>query len=214
MKKILLLALVIGVGAGNGFSQATNTMKEIASSVCDCMTKKDMKSIKNEQEAKTIFMNCFIGNGPLLMKLVDEGKIDMTDESSGEQVGVEIAKELFRQNCPAFAQLSLMLVDTAEPKSTSRATATAAATSGTSVTAGRLARVENKEFLYFVVTDAANREQSFIWLHYFQGSEKFIKDPASYVGKSLKIRWQETEVFMPSAKGYFKIKEIAGIDIE
>jgi hypothetical protein len=29
----------------------------------------------------------------------------------------------------------------------------------------------------------------------------------------MKISWQETEVYIPAAKGYFKIKEIKGIDL-
>ena len=85
---------------------------------------------------------------------------------------------------------------------------------GSSVTAGRLIRVDNKEFRYLVVADASNRENTYIWLRYFKGSEKFIEDSAAYIGKPLKIRWQETEVFLPSAKGYFKVKEITGIEIQ
>jgi hypothetical protein len=151
-------------------------------------------------------MGCFFDNAALMMKMVDKGGIDIKDEKAMEGFGIEIATEMFRQNCSAFAQLSLLMVDSEGSKSKADMT--------DGVTGGRLTRIDNKEFLYFVVTDTANREQSFIWLRYFQGSEKFIKDPASYIGKPLKIRWQEIEVFMPVAKGYFKIKEIAGIDVE
>ena len=37
--------------------------------------------------------------------------------------------------------------------------------------------------------------------------------PAKYVGKKLKVSWQETEVYIPAAKGYFKIKEITEVQV-
>jgi hypothetical protein len=206
MKKILLLLILAVAGASNSFSQTQSALKEIAGSVCDCLNNKDLNAIKTDQEAKSIFVNCFIGNTALIMKLADDSGIDITDGKAGERVGVDIAKEMLRQNCSAFMKLSLKMADNTGEKGEEK--------SATGITNGKLKRVENKEFLYFVMKDETNREQSFIWLHYFQGSEKFIKDQASFIGKKMKIQWQEIEVFMPSAKGYFKIKEIAGIDVE
>ena len=40
-----------------------------------------------------------------------------------------------------------------------------------------------------------------------------MDQPAKYVGKKLKVSWQETEVYIPAAKGYFKIKEITTIEL-
>lgn len=40
-----------------------------------------------------------------------------------------------------------------------------------------------------------------------------MDQPAKYVGKKLKVSWQETEVYIPAAKGYFKIKEITEVQV-
>ncbi|MGZ3874908.1 MAG: hypothetical protein ACXVJD_18450, partial [Mucilaginibacter sp.] len=62
-------------------------------------------------------------------------------------------------------------------------------------------------------TDNGNSEKSFIWLRQFPGSEKFMNGPLTLAGKKLNISWQEIEVYLPQAKGYYKVKEITGITI-
>jgi hypothetical protein len=202
MRRTFLVLLVLAVCSDNGFGQTTGTTKKIADSICDCLSKKDTNAVKTKEEANAMFMGCFFTSNalPLLTDLAAERRVDLTDQAAMRDLGLEIAKELMHQNCTAFANLSIKMASDSA--------------SSTGVTGGKLARIEDKQFRSFVVTDAGNREQSFIWVRYFQGSEKFIDNPAAYVGKPLKIRWQEVEVFLPGARGYFKIKEITGVDVE
>jgi hypothetical protein len=204
MKNIFLLMLLF-VFAKTGTSQSTGNMKKITDSICDCLTKKDLSSIKTTEDANTAFMNCFMNNASLLMELAQERNVDFSDQVAMRNLGLEIGKELMKQNCSSFIDLSMKMAGSEKTEGT---------TSATGVTGGKLIRIDNKDFRYFIVTDASNREKSFIWLHYFSGSEKFMDNTAKYIGKSIKINWQEIEVFLPSAKGYFKIKEITGIEAQ
>ncbi|WP_262897344.1 hypothetical protein [Rufibacter psychrotolerans] len=38
------------------------------------------------------------------------------------------------------------------------------------------------------------------------GSNKFVNS-------KVKVKWQEIEVYVPSAKNYYKIKEVVGIEV-
>jgi hypothetical protein len=76
-----------------------------------------------------------------------------------------------------------------------------------------LKRIDTKDFNYFVLTDNNNQEKSFIWLRQFPGSENFTASAAKFTNKKLKISWQEIEVYIPSAKNYYKIKEVTGVEV-
>ena len=52
-----------------------------------------------------------------------------------------------------------------------------------------------------------------MWLKQFAGSETFIGVTTKFAGKKIKISWQEIEVYLPAAKGYYKVKEVVAIDI-
>jgi hypothetical protein len=202
MKNIFLIFIFFSLTTSS-FSQTNGTMKKITDSICDCLSKKDLSVVKNAEDANKVFMECFLSNVNLLMDLAQERHVDFSDQVAMRNLGLDIGKELVKENCAAFMKLSMKMAGEEKPVEM------AGGTSG--VTGGRLTRVDTKDFRYFVISDANKRESSFIWLHYFPGSEKFIENPGKYVGKDLKINWQETEVFLPAAKGYFKIKEITGI---
>ena len=38
-------------------------------------------------------------------------------------------------------------------------------------------------------------------------------DVTKYKGKKLKIKYDEIEVYLPIAKGYYKVKEILSVDV-
>lgn len=81
------------------------------------------------------------------------------------------------------------------------------------ITEGQLKWIETKDFSYFIVEDAGKKEKSFLWLRQFPGSEEFINNPAKYAGKKLHIEWQDLEVYLPSAKAYYTVKEVIGIEL-
>jgi hypothetical protein len=78
---------------------------------------------------------------------------------------------------------------------------------------GVFKRIDSKGFNYFVITDQNKSEKSFLWLQEFPGSDKFFGDNTKFIGKKLKIEWKEIEVYLPQAKGYYKVKEITGISL-
>ncbi len=118
-----------------------------------------------------------------------------------KQLGIDVGKNLMKDNCEAFMKLSvLMAKETEEGASTGFAE-------------GKLKRIDSKDFNYFILTDGSNNEKSFIWLRQFTGSDKFTSNSSKYINSKLKIKWQEIEVYIPSAKNYYKIKEVVGIEV-
>jgi hypothetical protein len=187
-------------------AQDSGTLTKVANTVCACLSKIDMSAITTKDQATAAFMTCFVSNAAGVIDLARERKLDFSDQAAMKALGLEVGKELLVQGCTSFVQLSVKMAGAQTPNGVN--------VGNSEVTAGRLVRVDNREFRYLVVADAANRENTFIWLRYFKGSEKFIEIPDAYIGKPLKIQWQETEVFLPSAKGYFKLKEITGIEVQ
>jgi len=80
-------------------------------------------------------------------------------------------------------------------------------------TAGVFKRVDLKGFNYLIIKDQNSSEKSFLWLRQFPGSEQFMNGTAKLAGKKVKVSWQEIEVYLPAAKGYYKVKEITGVEL-
>jgi hypothetical protein len=203
---VLGVFVLLGVTPMDAAAQTSETMKKVADALCACLGKTDMSAITTKDQATGAFMTCFVSNAAGVIDLARERKVDFTDQAAMQALGLEVGKELLVQGCGAFVQLSVKMVGAQASDGTT--------VGGSGVTAGRLVRVDNKEFRYLVVADASNRENTFIWLRYFKGSEKFIEAPDAYIGKPLKIQWREIEVFLPNAKGYFKVKEITGLEVQ
>ena len=139
-----------------------------------------------------------------LMKVAEKRGVDITNQAAMEKIGQELAVEMMKQNCNAFIQMSIKMTKGDE---------TRGEVSEVSSTSGTLTSIETKDFCKFILTDATGKRNTFYWMHHFKNSEKFIEQPSKFIGKKMKVSWQETEVYIPAAKGYFKIKEIKLIDI-
>jgi len=137
------------------------------------------------------------------MKLADEKHVDPTDNPAMRQLGIQIGKDLLIQNCAAFTRLSVKMVQNKSKED-----------EGEGYNEGKFKRIDTKGFNYIVITDKSGSEKSFIWYRQFPGSEKFMGGGTSYVGKNVKIKYQELEVYLPQAKGYYKVKEIVELTIQ
>ena len=158
---------------------------------------------KTRAEAEATVTNCFLkGNMNLLMQLADERKITVTDQQAMRKIGEEVGMQLMRRNCDAFVQLSMKMAQESNGERTSF-----------SKTSGTLSAVETKDFCKLILTESNGKKSSFYWLHHFTNSEKFVGQPAKYIGKKVKITWEDTEVYLPAMKDYFKIKEIKEIEL-
>jgi len=186
-------------------SQTDSTMKTFVDSVCKCLSRVDMNNLKDKSDAQVALTGCILNeNMGLLMQVAEKRGVSVSDKAAMEKVGQEMAMELMKQNCTAFVQMSLKM---------SKGMVQDEEVVSVSSTSGTLTSVETKDFCKFIVSDSKGKKLSFYWLHYFKNSEKFTDQPSKYVGKKLKVFWQEIEVYVPSAKGYYKIKEITEIQV-
>jgi len=205
MKKSLLL-LLLTVFFFNARAQTTPGIspleKTITDSICNCLVKVDIDKITSKQQAVDAFTNCFAKRTDLLMKLADERHVDPTDNVAMSQIGNGIGKDLLNENCVAFTKLSTKMAQQDAPQKENNE----------ETMEGHFKRIELKGFNYIVISGKNNSETSFIWLQQFPGSENFMNGTAKFIGKKLKITYQEIEVYLPAAKGYYKIKEITAID--
>lgn len=189
------------------FAQTTITPaeKKVTDTICNCLSGLDLDKIKNKQEAVTLFTECFGKRMDLLLAVAEERHLDETDEAAMKQLGIGIAKILMAQNCAAFTKLAVKMatdqVDKAEKIESKEGTSE-----------GKLKRIELKGFNYLIISDNNNSEKSFLWLRQFPGSEKFMNGVTAIAGKKVKVSWRELEVYLPSSKGYYAVKEITGID--
>ncbi|HEY0770528.1 MAG TPA: hypothetical protein VGD31_09370 [Sphingobacteriaceae bacterium] len=169
------------------------------------MEKIDMAVVNTKDKATAAFMDCFSKQGALLMPIAAERKVEITDKPAMREIGTDVGKNLLNQNCDAFMRLSMVMAkDKIEQEIDDK----------TGSSAGKLKRIETKEFNYVVVTDENGKEKSFIWLRQFDGADLFAANPASLIGKKLLINWTEIEAYVPSAKSYFPLKEIVKLSIE
>lgn len=202
MKKVLFFLLM--VCSAQIFAQAPvnlgPTEQKINDAICDCMTKQDMSTIKTKEAATQLFTDCVSQHTDLIMKIADERKIDITNDEAMNKLGLEIGKNLMKQNCAAALQLGIKMAGDEKKDGIV-----------SSNTEGIIKRMDNKGFNYIVITEN-NSEKSFIWLRQFPGSEKFMNGIAGSIGKKVNIKWQEIEVYLPLAKGYYKVKEITAIN--
>ena len=176
--------------------------KLLTDSICGCLGMVKIDSIHNKTQAITEFANCFGQHTSLLMKVAEEKHVDINDKESMKLVGHDIGLDLFKINCAAFSQISVKMASGDEEKVADESESTT----------GKFKRIDLKGFNYIVIADGNGNEKSFLWLREFQGSDKFMKGTLTLAGKKLKITWHEMEVYLPLAKGYYKVKEITAID--
>lgn len=203
MKHFLLSSLVCLCFFTAATAQTTPgpVEKQVTANICDCISGLDHDKIKDKPTAEKAFVDCFAKQSSLLLDLAEERNVEITDQPAMRNLGIEIGKNLMKQNCEGFMKLSMAMANTN----------TTASASG--ITEGRLKKIETKDFSYFILVDNDNKERSFIWLRQFPGSEKFVADTNKLVGKKLKISWEEMEVYVPSAKNYYSIKEVTGLEV-
>lgn len=207
MKKILFILIASSLlFVQKSFSQAERVPgpaeKRITDSICTALNRLDMNKIGNGKEAESAFMDCFMKQSAMFEDVANERNVKMDDNAAMHQMGVDIGKNLLKMKCDAFMKLAIKMADKSGTNESS------------SVIYGVFKRIDTKGFNYIVITDADHKETSLIWLRQFPGSEKLIDGSAAYIGKNVRIKYQELEVYLPQAKGYYKVKEIVSLNVE
>ncbi|MGZ3766527.1 MAG: hypothetical protein ACXVB0_21645 [Mucilaginibacter sp.] len=208
MKKLLLILLLPVLFSQRSSAQADHVPgpaeKKLTDSLCAALGRLDLSKIGSGKDAEDAFMNCFMQQSSMFESVATERKVAMDDDVAMHQIGVDIGKNLLKEKCDAFLKLAMKIAE----KSKSNGDESSGSTYGT------FKRIDNKGFNYIAVTDAGGNERSFLWLRQFSGSGKFTNGAADLAGKKLKIGWKELEVYLPQAKGYYKVKEIVSIEVQ
>lgn len=204
MKKALFLlaaALTILTITAKAQNKIGPVQRKMLDTLCNCMSKIDMTKIKTPDEADNAFSNCFNNNVDMLIDVAKEEGLDFSIPEDQEKVGALIGQNLLKDKCAIFLKLAVIMAKKDDEKNVQKESTT-----------GTFKRIDLKGFNYIVIDDAGS-QKSFLWLREFAGSDKFTGPTTTLLNKKLKITWQEIEVYLPAAKGYYKVKEITAIDI-
>jgi hypothetical protein len=188
------------------FNKTTGQEKSVQKAVdkiCNCLNKIPYDST-NPKAYKDAAMNCFMVDAASnYIEIAQEKHVNISDQDAMRKIGEEVGQELIKQNCQGYIQFSIVMAKMKKPEEAN----------GNSTT-GTLTRMNVKEFEYLVVKTGASKEETFLWLTNFDGSEKFIGNKIqAYMGKQVQIGWNEIEVYMPALHAYRKIKQITSLDI-
>ncbi|MDP9079060.1 MAG: hypothetical protein M3O71_16660 [Bacteroidota bacterium] len=202
MKKTLLLILsLISIYNTEAQTIPGPVEKRMTDSICISLSKIDVSKINGPKEAKDAFTNCVMQHSDMFVDLAKERNVSIEDQDAMRELGIDIGKDLLKDKCDGFLKLAVKMADKGTPGNDEE-----------SIT-GTFKRIDNKGFNYFVITGSDNKESSFLWLRQFPGSENYIESTTKLAGKKLKIKYRELEVYLPMAKGYYKVKEVIAIDI-
>jgi hypothetical protein len=161
--------------------------KKIAQETCDCINSKDLTGAtrKSVEMSLGLCMIEKIQNASIQIDIQDPEQM----RSFGEKVGIQMAPI-----CPSiFAYFT-----DEQPE---------AAPTFESVN-GKIKAIEEGDFLTVILKDSNGKETKLLWLRYFTGSDDYLENPKSLIGKQVSIKYQLIEAYMPKAKGYFSFKEI------
>lgn len=174
---------------------------KLSNQLCDCITKLDKSKLRNAQEAKQAFMDCFTEQADLLADVAAERGVQMSDDEAMNKIGTEIGENLLKMKCSGFMTLAVKMASKESSESPENKTTT-----------GVFKRIDNKGFNYIIVT-SEGKEKSFLWFGQFTGSDAFTGPVSKLVGKKIQVSWRDVEAYLPAAKGYYNVKEITSIEI-
>jgi hypothetical protein len=137
-------------------------------------------------------------------ELSSEYKLDLTDRNKMYTMATELTNKLLI-TCPKFIDYIAALNKKLKKESTGD--------NATGSTEGKFVKLNNREFTYLIIREEGEKETQFLWLKHFNGSERFMIEPDKLRNKSLRVKWQEYEVYLPKANGYYKIKEIVAVEL-
>ena len=190
------------------FAQKDKVTIKAANDICDCLNAYDMGS-KSQEEATNIFSQCFIEKAMgSFLDIAKENDIDASNmnEEVGRKIGTVLGFKLASLGCKPYLDFAQASVE----QDKNEEVAPSEPTEG--YTTGKVVRVEKTNYAYIVLKDESGREQRFLWLYYFDNSDKFTENANAMIGKSVEIKWYEEEIFLPSENDYFDLKVISGLE--
>lgn len=189
---------------------AQDALDKISQETCDCLKGKNFEG-KSQDDLSVELGMCMMTSLSTRQDKMSELGIDMTDQSSMEAFGQKVGLKMATKCPDVLMKIGMMSTETTTTTTTTKTTATAEMVQ---VMEGTIKGLEGEEFSILVLTDETGRDQKFLWLRYFAGSEKLSSDFKSVVGKKVKVKYKSIEVYSPKAKEYFDRKELKGIEFK
>ncbi len=80
----------------------------------------------------------------------------------------------------------------------------------TNVSTGVFAGIEQGDYFYLKLKPSSGEEESFMILDDGNGLKAFVDKPKKFMGKKIRVEWQEREVEIPEAGGKIQTKVAVG----
>jgi hypothetical protein len=203
MKNKTLLFLILAFISVPGFSQTEEVYKTIAKETCDCLAKKNFDYKKaGKAEIQMALGLCMMESAQRSNLTIDPTNMQQMTEL-GQKIGLQMAPicpEVFQ----AFTEDAEKLMGQEEEEEDPEFF----------TLSGKVKSVEEKDFFYINVKESTGKENKFIWLYYFDGSDEFKDDPKKLIGKDVTITYMLLEVLQPKSKVYYNLNVISGLEIK
>ena len=197
-------------------AQNGNLHQKVADSTCKCLNEKKELNVKDIEAFQMEMGLCMMsGISDLSEAELAELDIDPTDQNAMYQFGERVG-QLMSISCPTFLKIvtDMMTEEDSELLEIVKDKNGEGATKDFGSVQGELVRIDTDKFATVIIKDADGKRQELVWLKYFTNSEVLMDSTESLQGKVLNFEYVEYEVYLPGAKGYFKIKEIKSLEVK
>lgn len=202
LKKTLVIVCLICFGVSN--AQET-TLDKVSKDICEYLTSLDYKSL-SKTELKTHI-------GLQLVELYNKYKIELNKEgitfdiSKGKEEGLAFGKKVgmnMVKHCPA------VLLTMAGSKSGSKVVKSEPTEKP--FKEGKLKNISGEDLYIIEMKDIDGKNQKFIWLSNFEGSDELIDLGKKSKGKKVRIYYDNIEFFSPKLKEYIVRNKVTKLE--
>ena len=82
---------------------------KLSTAICGCLKQLNFNTIKTKQQAEAAFADYFGEQSDQLLAVATERKVEITDQSGMQKLGMDVAKNLFAQSCDPFMKISMLM---------------------------------------------------------------------------------------------------------
>ncbi|MBC8110403.1 MAG: hypothetical protein H7Y04_05020 [Verrucomicrobia bacterium] len=184
-------------------------LEKMSKETCDCIKKLDQKATDLETQVASCVQQSMMGHMSEMGEVIDLSKMN---EDIGRKMGMQLASQLAK-TCPEFIEISMKVAETKGGNSTSKVIVEVPPPIER-IFSGKIKRLDNLDFTYFVVEGEDKKENSFVWLSRFETSDKFLAGIDKYKGTKVRVNYMEQEVYSFKTKNYIKVKEVKSLSFE
>lgn len=182
-----------------------SVIDQISRETCDCMTRKEVSDMSQDQFEQELGMCMLTSATPLMAQLQEEENIDPNDPNAFQQIGEKVGSKI-AMSCPDLFN-KMMEFYGAEVETTSEVRQLMVM-EGTyvGIKPGAVARIQ--------LSGGNGSSADFLWLEAFEGSEVLEANPNALKGKAVKVFFTEKSFYNPSRKAYEAQKVVQKIEIK